>query len=331
VSAMSVTLRKQLPGFDLDVGWTVGSGFTVLFGYSGAGKSLTLSMIAGTMRPDGGSVRLAEETLVDTHTGGFVAPQQRRIGYVSQQGGLFPHMTVRRNIEYALGGTERRARCARVSELLERLRIGDLAEKRPWQISGGERQRAALARALAPRPRALLLDEPLSALDLPIRVEMREVLREVQRDSAIPVVMVTHDLYEAVALADTMVVYAGTGTVQVGAPRELVGSPATPEIQRLLHAMELPPGAFRREADAKREMPRERGEKVTLSARNQLKGRVVSVVRGPVNSTVKIELAGGDAVVASVTSDALDELRLAVGSDATAVFKASSVMLAVDA
>jgi molybdate transport system ATP-binding protein len=245
VSVMSVTLQKHLPGFDLDVGWTVGAGFTVLFGYSGAGKSLTLSMIAGTMRPDEGHVLLDAQTLVDTRTGVFVPPQQRHVGYVSQRSELFPHMSVRRNIEYALKGLGRSERDERVLELLERLRIMPLADKRPWQISGGERQRAALARALAPRPRALLLDEPLSALDLPIRVEMRQVLREVQRDSNVPIIMVTHDLYEAVALADTMIVYAGTGAVQVGAPYELVGSPATPEIRRLLHAMELPPGLLR--------------------------------------------------------------------------------------
>ena len=199
-------------------------------------------MIAGTMRPDDGCVLLDTEILVDTRTGAFVPPQQRHIGYVTQHGELFPHMTVRRNIEYALKGLKRPERDERVRELMERFRIAPLADKRPWQISGGERQRAALARALAPRPLALLLDEPLSALDLPIRVEMREVLRDVQRDSDVPIVMVTHDLYEAVALADTMVVYAGTGAVQVGAPHELVGSPATPEIRRLLHAMELPQG-----------------------------------------------------------------------------------------
>lgn len=246
MSLLSVTLRKRLAGFDLNVGWTVGAGFTVLFGYSGAGKSLTLSMIAGTARPDSGNVALGDQRLVDTRCGVFVPPQQRRVGYVSQHGELFPHMTVRRNVEYALKGVGRAERAERVCELLERFRITHLAEKRPGQISGGERQRAALARALAPRPRALLLDEPLSALDLPIRVEMRQVLREVQHEHDVPVVMVTHDLYEAVALADTMVVYSGTGTVQVGAPGELVGSPATPEIRRLLHAMELPQGMLER-------------------------------------------------------------------------------------
>jgi ABC-type sulfate/molybdate transport systems ATPase subunit len=119
-----------------------------------------------------------------------------------------------------------------------------LASKRPGQLSGGQRQRAALARALAPRPRALLLDEPLSALDLPVRTEMRTLLRDVQRQQGIPVVMVTHDLYEAATMADSLVVYGGNGVVQTGSPRELIGDPGTPEIRRLLHAMELPEAAL---------------------------------------------------------------------------------------
>lgn len=246
MSGLSVTLRKRLPGFDLDVGWAVGGGFTVLFGYSGAGKSLTLSMIAGTLKPDEGRVVLDNTTLCDRRAGVWVRPQQRRIGYVSQAAQLFPHMTVLGNVEYALKAVPRKARRQRAAEMLERLQVAELASRRPDQLSGGQKQRCALARALAPEPRALLLDEPLSALDLPLRVEMRELLRQVQRDSGVPFVMVTHDLIEACALADTLVVYSGTGAVQVGSPKELVGDPATPEIKRLLRAMDLPDLVFDR-------------------------------------------------------------------------------------
>jgi len=244
VSGLSVTLTKRLPGFTLDVGWAVRDGFTVLFGYSGAGKSLTLAMIAGTMRPDSGRVALGGDTLCDVGAGIWVPPQRRRIGYVSQSAQLFPHMTVLGNVEYALRARPRRERRRRAVELLDQLRVGSLGDKRPNQLSGGQKQRCALARALALEPRALLLDEPLSALDLPLRVEMRGLLREVQRDTGVPFVMVTHDLYEACALADTLVVYSGTGVVQVGTPRELVGDPATPEIRRLLRAMEVPESVF---------------------------------------------------------------------------------------
>jgi molybdate transport system ATP-binding protein len=244
MSGLSVTLRKRLSGFDLDVGWAVRDGFTVLFGYSGAGKSLTLSLIAGTMKPDEGRVVLGGVTLCDTRDGVWVRPQQRRVGYVSQAAQLFPHMTVLGNVEYALKAVPREARRRRAADLLERFQVAELASRRPHQLSGGQKQRCALARALALEPRALLLDEPLSALDMPFRVEMRELLRAVQRDSGVPFVMVTHDLTEACTLADTLVVYSGTGAVQVGSPRDLIHDPGTPEIRRLLHAIDLPDAVF---------------------------------------------------------------------------------------
>jgi len=243
---VSVRLAKRVSGFELDIAWDVRGGFTVLFGYSGAGKSLTMSLLTGTVRPDFGWVRVGDETLVDTRAGLWVPPQARGFGYVSQSAELFPHMTVRRNIEYALKQTRRSDRRERVDELLDAMHISALADKLPHQISGGQRQRAALARALAPRPQALLLDEPFSALDLPVRVEMRGLLRTIQQQQGIPVVMVTHDLIEACALADTLVVYSGTGVVQVGSPRELIADPGTPEIRRLLHAIEVPQRAFAR-------------------------------------------------------------------------------------
>ncbi|MHB9003963.1 MAG: ABC transporter ATP-binding protein [Coriobacteriia bacterium] len=245
MTGLVVSLKMSLPGFTLDTDWVVRDGFTVLFGYSGSGKSLTLAAIAGTLRPDAGCIRLAGRTLFDSSTGVWVPPQQRKISYVPQSAHLFPHMTLRRNVAFALKGVGRVERECRVEDVLERLHITRLAEKLPHQLSGGQRQRGALARALVGEPAALLLDEPLSALDLPTRVEMREVLRDVQLDTEIPVIMVTHDLLEACALAETLVAYGGTGAVQVGSPRELVANPSTPEIRRLLNAMEVPASTFR--------------------------------------------------------------------------------------
>lgn len=240
MSGLAVRVVKKLPGFELDVSWRVRNGFTVLFGYSGAGKSLTLAALTGAMRPDVGHVRVGDEVLCDTLSGVWVSPQRRHLGFVPQGAELFPHMSVRRNVEYALKGVPKAARTERVCELLATLGISELSEKLPRQLSGGQRQRAAIARALAPRPRALLLDEPFSALDLPVRVEMRRLVQSIQREQGIPVVMVTHDLYEACALADSMVVYSGQGVVQVGTPRELLRDPGTPEIRRLLHAVDIP-------------------------------------------------------------------------------------------
>lgn len=236
----ALSVQKSLPGFEFNTSWRSPSGFSVLFGYSGSGKSLTLGMLIGTVRPDSGRVSLGDRVLVDTEAGVFVPPQERGFGYVSQRSELFPHLTVRRNIAYGLHRLPRAERFARAQDMLAAFGLLNLADKLPAQLSGGQRQRAALARALAPRPKALLLDEPLSALDLPVRAELRELLRRVQREEGIPVVMVTHDLYEAADLADTLVVYAGDNVVQTGSPAELIRDPGTPEIRRLLHAIELP-------------------------------------------------------------------------------------------
>lgn len=231
-----VRLRKRLPGFDLDVEWTCGGGLTVLFGYSGAGKSLTLRALAGLLRPDEGRVALDGEVLFDSMRGVNVPPQRRGLGYVPQDCALFPHMTVAENVAYGLASLPRLVRTERRDEMLAALGLTALVGKRPRELSGGQRQRVALARALAPRPRALLLDEPFSALDAPLRAEMRDLVRT---GFGVPVVLVTHDLYEAYTLADTMIVYGGDGSVQAGAPCEVFARPDTPAIERLLSSERL--------------------------------------------------------------------------------------------
>lgn len=232
----SVRIKKRFKGFEIDTGWNVPPGFTVLFGYSGAGKSLTLASIAGFVRPDYGWVRFGSEVLCDTENGVFVPPQKRRFGLVSQTGDLFPHMSVAGNIAYGLRHLPRTEREDRVAAMLDQFGLNHLKNQHPERLSGGEKQRAALARALAPNPRALLLDEPLSAVDLPTRIEIMDLIRQTREEARIPVVMVTHDLREGLELADSLVVYSGTGVVQSGIPHELVDDPATPEIRKLLHA-----------------------------------------------------------------------------------------------
>ncbi|PKQ38291.1 MAG: ABC transporter ATP-binding protein [Actinobacteria bacterium HGW-Actinobacteria-1] len=236
---VSVNVSKRLPGFDLDVAWDVGDELAVLFGYSGSGKSLTLRMIAGLLKPDSGRISCDAEILFDSVRRIDVAPQRRPFGYVTQGCTLFPHMTVRRNIEYALKGVPRAEQGDRVASVIDALHLRGLENRHPHELSGGQQQRAQLARALARRPKALLLDEPFSALDAPIRAEMREVVRDVRRDFRVPVVMVTHDLYEAYTMADRLVVYGGNGEFQTGTPCELFKQPATPAIEALLTSERL--------------------------------------------------------------------------------------------
>jgi len=232
-------LKHGVDGFDLDVAWRIDDEFAVLFGYSGSGKSMTLQMLAGLVRPDAGRVTCDGEVLFDSASRIEVSARRRPFGYVTQGCTLFPHMSVRRNIEYALKGFGRSERVERTAEMIEALHLRGLEHKRPAELSGGQKQRAQLARTLARRPRVLLLDEPFTALDAPIRAEMRDVVRDVHGLFGVPVVMVTHDLYEAYTMADTMVVYSAGRVVQAGSPCELFSRPAAPEIETLLTSERL--------------------------------------------------------------------------------------------
>jgi len=222
VSGLTVSLRARLPGFDLDVSWEIGAELAVLFGPSGAGKSLTLRMIAGLVQPDAGRIAAGDHLLLDTTLAVCLPPQQRSIGYVFQDLALFPHMTVLDNVLYGGHGLERGARVARAEQLIDRFGLAGLQRRRPGEISGGQKQRVAFARALLRRPSVLLLDEPFSALDAPLRRDMGKLLREVQRELKLPTVLVTHDEAEATLLADTVILHNGGCVIRQGTPQEIV-------------------------------------------------------------------------------------------------------------
>ena len=219
---LDVRLDHRLDGFTLDVSWSMGNELTVLFGCSGAGKSMTLEMIAGLATPHGGSVAIGGRVLFDARSRVNVPAHLRRVGYVFQQCALFPHMTVRGNIEYALCGARRPRALA--NEAMETLGIDALSGRYPREISGGQSQRVALARALAGRPGVLLLDEPFTALDAPVRLRMRRLLKDIRREFPIPMVMVTHDLQEALSLADRLIVYDAGSVVAEGPASEVMRS-----------------------------------------------------------------------------------------------------------
>lgn len=194
-----LALRRS-PGFRLDVSLALPPGVTVLLGPSGAGKSTILDMLAGHLLPDAGHIELGDTVLLRRENGlrptCNLLAQARRIGYVMQTSALFPHLTVRANLAYGIAGLSARARDARLEEVSAALDLSALLPRWPLSLSGGERQRVALGRALAPRPRALLLDEPLSAVDLLHRDALLERLRNLLSALAIPVLYVTHSLEE---------------------------------------------------------------------------------------------------------------------------------------
>jgi molybdate transport system ATP-binding protein len=224
VTALDVAVARKIGEFDLDVTFRLESGILVLFGPSGAGKSLTLSLIAGLLRPDAGTIAISGDVVTDTARGLFVSPQQRRIGMVFQDGLLMPHRTVLDNVALAVRQASGRGpRRVIARSWLERVGAEDLAHRRPGSLSGGQRQRVALARGLAGEPSLVLLDEPLSALDHEVRLELRSLIRDVIVSSDIPAVLVTHDADEADELGDVVIAYNDgrvTGERAIERPRE---------------------------------------------------------------------------------------------------------------
>ena len=238
---IDVSIRAHAGSFVLDAAFQTGPGATAILGESGAGKSLTLRAIAGLLRPDSGRISVRGTTVFDSDSRVDVPIRRRRLGYVFQDYALFPHLTVRRNLAFGLRGVPRdeaQRTVARVAELLE---IGELLDRMPGQLSGGQRQRAAVGRALATEPNALLLDEPFSALDAPTRASLTEQFFSLQRTLGVPSVLVTHDVDEAYALADRMVVLSRGRVLQAGPREEVFWSPSSPEVARLVGVQNLLP------------------------------------------------------------------------------------------
>ena len=231
---LEVRLVKRLPDFTLDVAWTADGGVAALFGPSGAGKTLTLQCMAGLLRPDAGHIVVDGRVLFDAAAGMDVPPQARRVGYVFQGYALFPHLTVADNVGFGLRGRPQPARARRVAEVIERLGLAGLERRYPRELSGGQRQRVALGRALAIDPALLLLDEPLSALDAPLRQTLRNELRGVLGEWGTAAVVVTHDFTEAYRLGDRIVVYDGGRVVQSAPRAELLWQPASESVARIM-------------------------------------------------------------------------------------------------
>lgn len=213
---LDLRLEVQRGGFRLDVAFACAPGPTLLLGPNGAGKSTLLRALLGALPVRRGEVRLGERVLLDTRAGIDIPAEERRIGWVPQEYALFPHLSVRDNVAFGAQG-DRSQRTARVQGLLERLGLSALATRRPGELSGGERQKTALARALAAEPEALLLDEPLAALDARTRETTREFLAGMLRELGIPSLVVTHDVGDAQAL-DAPVVLIEEGRVVARSP-----------------------------------------------------------------------------------------------------------------
>ncbi len=240
---LSLHIQKQFPAFSLDISLDAPQEkIIVLFGASGAGKSLTLAAIAGFIAPDAGRIALNERVLYDAARHVNLAPQARRIGMVRQDLALFPHLTAAQNIAYGIRAP-RATQEKRVRELLTLVNLEAFGARKPHELSGGQQQRVALARALAIEPALLLLDEPFSALDLPTRVELRGELKTLQRALRRSMLFVTHDLGEAVLLADEMAIVENGRVLQFATPHEILRTPVNARVAQTVGVKNILPAS----------------------------------------------------------------------------------------
>jgi len=338
-----------LGSFRFEVSFSVAAGETLaLVGPNGAGKTTTLALAAGLLRPDRGRIACGEETWCDTASGAFLFPESRRVGLVFQENALFPHLTVRENVAY---GPRARGRGRQADSLsarwLERLGLTALGDRPVRAISGGESQRVALARALASEPRALLLDEPFAALDVPSRGALRSELRGFLAGCALPTVLVAHDPVDAFALGDRVAVMERGGLTQVGTHEELLAHPRGAFVAELaglnFYRAELATGRGLKEARAGEVAfhvladdrsgpsflafaPSEVAlgpERRPGSAQNVFPGRVVEVQ--PLPDRLRVVLDVGVTMAADVTREAGASLGLAPGRPVWASVKATAI------
>jgi molybdenum ABC transporter ATP-binding protein len=332
------SLRVPLRAFTLELDLRVES-TVALVGPSGAGKSTVLNTVAGLVRPEAGRIGCGGEVWSDAANGVFVPPERRRVGLVYQDYALFPHMSVRQNVEYS--------RQSSADAYLVRLGIAHLADARPGALSGGERQRVALARALARNPQALLLDEPLSALDAHTKIHVRGELHQLLAELAIPVLLVTHDFEDAAALATRVGVLVDGRLRQLGSPAELVSDPADPFVASFTGANVI---YGRASVDGGETLVRT-GNGAVIKVPDRLAGEValavypweVTVSTAPPPESSALNSAHGtirtiselgnrarvtiDTITAEITAESLQRLDLHVGQRAYAAFKATGTKI----
>lgn len=354
MALLEIDINLARPSFDVRIELSVGRETVALAGPSGAGKSSLLRTVAGLERPGAGRITFDGEPWLDVERGVDVLPERRRIGYLPQDYGLFPHLSVWRNVAYSLRDQPRAARRELALEQLGRFGLSALADARPRTLSGGERQRVALARALARKPRMLLLDEPLAALDTRSRAESARELSAVLAGTGVPAILVTHDFHEAALLGDRVAIIDRGRIVQQGDPGELAAAPASAFVAEFsgsivltghaytdrgpLTVIELDGGGTATATDAGQGpvaisvFPWEivlshAGEHGHDSARNRLVGRVQSITA--VGNRVRVGVLAGQPLVAEITQAAADELELAVGATVAASWKATATRVSV--
>ena len=347
--SLEIDIRHRQGGFALDIGFRSEGRLTALFGRSGAGKTSVVNVIAGLVRPQQGRVVVDGRALVDTARGVALPMHRRRIGYVFQEGRLFPHLTVRQNLLYGRWFTPKAERSAEFGRVVELLGIAPLLDRRPALLSGGEKQRVAIGRALLSSPRLLLMDEPLASLDEARKAEILPYVERLRDEARIPIVYVSHAIAEVARLATTLVVLAEGRVAASGPVGEVMGRPdlfPRAEAGAVLEAavedhddrwqltrlrvaagfltvprVELPPGSAVRIRIRARDVMLATRPPDGLSALNVLPATVAAIVSGD-GPTAEIRLdCAGDGLLARLTRRSVEALDLAPGRPVHAVIK----------
>ena len=309
-AALSVCIRKRFGKaaqgeFHLDSEFEVPSGITILFGASGAGKTTILECIAGLQKPEEGRISIATEKVFDSAADVNVPARRRHVGYLFQTLALFPHMSVVRNIEYGLAALDTAERNRRVAEIMDSFRISALASRRPGEISGGERQRVALARTLVTRPRTLLLDEPLTALDATTKAKIIADLRAWNERFRIPILYVTHDREEVFALGERMLVLENARIVAQGLPQDVLHRPELESVAQL--------AGFENVFDGR--VVERHVEQGTMACRiaNSRVELEVPLTRVGIEQPIRVGIRAGDIMVATVRPEGLSARNVIAG------------------
>jgi molybdate transport system ATP-binding protein len=297
--------HRSSEDFCVDVEFDAPAGFTMLLGPSGGGKTTVLNCIAGLVRPDSGRIAVASRLFFDSASHVDLPVAERRIGYVFQNLALFPHLTVEENIQYGIKKLPFQERRQRMMILLESFRIAHLLGIKPNQISGGERQRVALARSLVTDPVVLLLDEPLSALDLSTKATILDDLREWNSSHEIPIVYVTHSPEEAFALGEHVVVVEAGRVIAKGSPQDVLRAPRQETIAQIV--------GFENLFDAVVLALDERQGTMLCRIGNDGRELEVPLAHAEVGAQVRIAIRAGDIIIAGERPHALSARNTFVG------------------
>ena len=353
---LRVDVQKRLGSFELAAAFAIDAGITALFGRSGSGKTTLINAIAGLVRPQRGVIEVNGESLFDSAKGIDIAVERRRVGYVFQEGRLFPHLTVRGNLRYGYDRASPAERYVELTQVVDLLGLGHLLDRRPARLSGGEKQRVAIGRALLASPRVLLMDEPLAALDTLRKGEILRYIERLHDEIKVPIVYVTHAIEEIVRLAGAVVVMAEGRVMATGTVGEVMGRPelrahtgrfeggSVIEVKVLAHDLQYDlttlgfaggeltvPGIDALIGETVRARVRARDVSLALSrpadvsTLNVLRGRVIEVnaEEGP---TANVRVAVGEtSVVARITRLSVERLRLEPGREVYAMIKAISM------